>query len=111
MWLLKALTDKKLKNNTYKLTGKRPLNMHVVAHLFSEELGREIEYNSISEKLFEKTLRTAGWPAGTIEGTLQLCSHVKSGETAESTNDIEKILGREPIRFEKFIRDYANNWT
>lgn len=108
---VKALTDKKLKNNTYKLTGKRPLNMHVVAHLFSEVLDREIEYNAISEKLFEKSLRTAGWPAGTIEGTIQLCSHVKSGETAESTNDIEKILGREPIRFERFIRDYADNWT
>ena len=108
---VKALTDSKLKNNTYKLTGKRSLNMHVVAHLFSEELNREIEYNSISEQLFEKTLRTAGWPAGTIEGTLQLCSHVKSGETAETTNDIENILGREPIRFEKFIRDYSNNWV
>ncbi len=108
---VKALTDNKLKNNTYKLTGKRPLNMHVVAHLFSEELDREIEYNAISEQLFEKTLRSAGWPAGTIEGTLQLCSHVKSGETAETTTDIEKILGREPIRFEQFIKDYADNWA
>ena len=108
---VKALTDSKLKNNTYKLTGKRSLNMHVVAHLFSEELHREIEYNSISEQLFEKSLKTAGWPAGTIEGTLQLCSHVKSGETAQTTDDIEKILGREPIKFEKFIRDYSDNWV
>ena len=108
---VKALTDSKLKNNTYKLTGKRSLNMHVVAHLFSEELHREIEYNSISEQLFEKSLITAGWPAGTIEGTLQLCSHVKSGETAQTTDDIEKILGREPIKFEKFIRDYSDNWV
>lgn len=108
---VKALTDDKLINHTYKLTGKQSLNLHVVAHLFSEGLQREIEYNSISEDLFQKRLMAAGWPASTIEGTMQLCSHVKSGETAESTDDIQNILGREPIRFEQFIKDYADNWS
>ena len=108
---VKALTDEKLRNNTYKLTGKQSLNMHVIAHLFSEGLNREIEYNSISEDLFKKRLIAAGWPASTIEGTMQLCSHVKDGETAESSDDIKNILGREPIRFEQFIKDYADNWA
>lgn len=108
---VKALTEDKLRNSTFKLTGKQTLNMHVVAHLFSEELRREIEYNSISEELFEKRLKTAGWPASTIEGTMQLCSHVKNGETEESTEDIKNILGREPIRFEQFIKDFADNWA
>lgn len=108
---VKALTDDKLINHTYKLTGKQSLNLHVVAHLFSEGLQRDIEYNSISEDLFKKRLIAAGWPSSTIEGTMQLCSHVKSGETAESTDDIQNILGREPIKFEQFIKDYADNWS
>lgn len=108
---VKALTDDKLINHTYKLTGKQSLNLHVVAHLFSESLQRDIEYNSISEDLFQKRLIAAGWPSSTIEGTMQLCSHVKSGETAESTDDIQNILGREPIKFEQFIKDYADNWS
>jgi len=108
---VKALTDDTLRNNTYKLTGQQSMNMHVVAHLFSERLNRNIDYNNISDELFEKTLRTAGWPASTITGTMQLCSHVKSGETAVKSNDIEQILGRAPIKFEQFINDYADNWS
>lgn len=108
---VKALTDKGLVNKTFKLTGKQLLNMHVVAHLFSEGLNKEINYNKISDERFEKLLRSAGWPAGTIKGTMQLCSHVKSGETAIVSNDIEKILNREPIKFEQFIFDYKDKWS
>ena len=107
---VKALKEKHLNNQTVKLTGKQLLNMHVVAHLFSENLNKEIEYNDISEELFEKSLKAAGWPTGTIMGTLQLCSHVKKGETALITDSVEKIINREPIKFDQFIRDYSNNW-
>ena len=107
---VKALKEKHLNNQTVKLTGKQLLNMHVVAHLFSENLNKEIEYNDISEELFEKSLKAAGWPTGTIMGTLQLCSHVKKGETAIITDSVEKIINREPIKFDQFIRDYSNNW-
>jgi len=108
---VKALTEDELRNNTYKLTGKQSLNMHVIAHMFSEGLNREIDYISISSEDFERTLRTAGWPASTIEGTMQLCSHVKERETAVHTEDIQKLLGREPIGFEQFINDYADSWS
>lgn len=107
---VEALKEKHLDNQIVKLTGKQSLNMHVVAHLFSENLNKEIEYSDISEELFEKSLKAAGWPTGTIMGTLQLCSHVKKGETALITDSVEKILNREPIRFEQFIKDFSNNW-
>jgi uncharacterized protein YbjT (DUF2867 family) len=107
---VKALTENNLNKQTIKLTGKQSLNMHVVAHLFSEVLKREIEYNDISEEQFEKSLRSAGWPKGTIIGTLQLCSHVKKGETALITDSVERILNREPIKFDQFIVDYSDNW-
>lgn len=108
---VKALTVDNMKNSLFKLTGKQLLNMHVVAHLFSEGLNKEINYNSISEELFEKTLRIAGWSESTIEGTMQLCNHVKNGETDLVSDDVEKILNRESIRFEKFIKDYSDIWA
>jgi nucleoside-diphosphate-sugar epimerase len=108
---VKALVDDNLRNNTYKLTGQQSINMHVVAHMFSEGLNKEIDYNSVTEELFKKRLIAAGWPASTIEGTMQLCSHVKSGETAIISDDIKNILGRDPIKFEQFIKDYAASWT
>jgi hypothetical protein len=85
--------------------------MHVVAHLFSEGLDKEIEYNDVSEEHFEKSLRAAGWPTSTIKGTIDLCTHVKNGETDFVSDDIKKILGRDPIKFEQFIKDYSDNWA
>jgi len=108
---LRALTDDNLRNNTYKLTGKQSLNLHVVAHLFSEGLNMDIDYISVSDELFEKRLKTAGWPASTVQGTVQLCSHMKNNEAGNITQDIEKILGREPIKFEQFVNDYSDNWA
>lgn len=107
---VKVLTDEKLTNKTYVLTGKQLLNMHVVAYMFSEALNKEITYKNISNEEFEKTLEKAGWPLGTIKGTIQLCCHVKNHETDLISKDIEKVLGREPIKFEQFIRDYAEIW-
>lgn len=108
---VKVLTDDKLKNKKFNLTGNQSLNMHVVAYLFSQGLHREIEYNKVSKTEFEKLLRSAGWPASTIEGTIQVCSHVKTGKTDVITNDIKEILGREPIKLEEFIKDYSDNWS
>lgn len=108
---VEALTDDKFKNKIFSLTGNQSINMHVVAYLFSDVLKREIEYNKVSKSEFEKILKSAGWPASTIEGTIQVCSHVKTGRTDVITNDIQKILGREPIRLEKFISDYMDNWS
>lgn len=108
---VKALTEDELTNKTFNLTGNQLLNMHVVAYLFSEILNREIEYNNVSNNEFEKILRSAGWPTSTIEGTVQICSHVKNGTTDIVTKDIQEILGREPIKLDKFIRDYVDNWS
>jgi uncharacterized protein YbjT (DUF2867 family) len=107
----KVLLEESFKNKIYKLTGKQLLNMYVVAHMFSEGLNREINYNSISEEQFEKILKSSGWPLSTITGTVQLCSHVKTGGTAVISEDVQKILGKEPIKFEQFIRDYAEIWA
>ena len=107
---VKALTDDNLRNSTYILTGNQSLNMHVVAHLFSEALNKDIEFINITDEMFEKQLRHAGWPEGSIQGTAELCSHVKSGKTAQKSEDIQKILDREPIKFEQFIKDFADNW-
>ncbi|MBK7104702.1 MAG: NmrA family NAD(P)-binding protein [Ignavibacteriae bacterium] len=107
---VQALLDDKLKNNTYSLTGKQALNLHVVSYLFSEALGKEIKYKNISEDVFEKLLQSANWPSGTIKGTLQLCSHIKNDEIDFVTDDIQKILNKEPIKFQQFINDYLYIW-
>ncbi|MFZ1292144.1 MAG: NmrA family NAD(P)-binding protein [Melioribacteraceae bacterium] len=107
---VQTLLEDNLKNNTFNLTGKQALNLHVVSYLFSEALNKEIKYKNISEDVFEKLLQSANWPTGTITGTLQLCEHIKNGKIDFVTNDIQKILNKEPIKFQQFINDYIDIW-
>lgn len=107
---VQALLNENLKNSTFNLTGKQAINLHVIAHLFSEALNKEINYKNISEEVFEKLLQNANWAKGTIVGTLQLCKHIKDGKIDFTTNDVQKVLEREPITFQQFIKDYLNIW-
>ncbi len=107
---VEALLNGRLKNKSYTLTGRQALNLHVVSYLFSENLKREINYNKISEAEFNKTLVNAGWPKVTIEGTLQLCNYIKGNTNSVITTDLKKVLKREPIKFEQFIKENIKNW-
>lgn len=105
-----SLLDEKLKNSTFKLTGSQSINFHVVSFLFSEALNKKIDYKDIPERVFEKLLQNAHWTKETIAGTLQLCEHIKDGKIDFITNDLQKILNREPIKFQQFINDYIEIW-
>lgn len=107
---VKVLLDDSFKNKIYTLTGPQALNLHVIAFLFSEELKRDINYSKITEDFFKKTLLSSGWPQITIEGTLELCNYIKGNSNSKITEDIKKILNREPINFKQFIKDNIEVW-
>jgi len=107
---VRVLMDDNFNKQIFTLTGKQSFNLHVIAYLFSEELKREIIYSKISEDFFKKTLLSAGWPIITIEGTLELCNYIKGNSNSKISDDIEKILNREPIKFEQFIKDNSDIW-
>lgn len=107
---VKVLLDDYFHNKIFTLTGNKALNLHVIAYLFSQELDREISYSKISEEFFKKTLISAGWPSITIEGALELCNYIKGNSNDRVTDDIKKILDREPISFEQFIKENIEIW-
>ncbi len=107
---VKVLLDDNFNNKTFALTGSQALNLHVIAFLFSEALKREINYSKISEDFFKKTLLSAGWPQITIEGTIELCNYIKGNSNSEVSDDVKKILKKEPLKFEQFIMDYIDIW-
>ncbi|MCB0746570.1 MAG: NmrA family NAD(P)-binding protein [Ignavibacteriales bacterium] len=107
---VQALLKANLKNKSYTLTGSQALNMHVISFLFTEALNREINYRKISEEKFKKILQGSGWSQVTIEGTMQLCNYIKGNSNSQITDDIKKVLKREPIKFQKFIMDNLKNW-
>ena len=107
---VKALMENGHQNRIMTLTGSESLDHFQVADLIGKACGRKIKYNQVSEDDARNWLKEQGWPNDNINGMLGLYAIVRAGYTAPITQDFKKFMGREPITFEKFAKDYASTW-
>ena len=82
-----------------------------MADILSNEAGKKISYIDITEdeawKGMEKT-GTGGW---FIDITIELFRIIRAGYGSETTSAVEHIIGRKPISFAQFVRDYSNSFN
>ncbi|OGU56480.1 MAG: hypothetical protein A2V66_05800 [Ignavibacteria bacterium RBG_13_36_8] len=107
---VQLITGESQKNKTYSLTGDKAYNLQEVAQIFSEVLGREIKYLSISNEEYEEILVDLGFSDPAIQEAFLLCDQVKNGLNSIVTSDIFNLLGREPTTIKQFAADYAELW-
>lgn len=105
------LTKTQLENKTFLLTGNDALSLFEIADIFTEELGRKIEYKEVDENEYRVMLKTDGWYDESIDASISLCHFVKQGWNAMITSGVVDILGREPNTFRNYIKDYAEHWV
>jgi uncharacterized protein YbjT (DUF2867 family) len=103
---VKALTEDRHKGKTYTLTGPRALTNQELAQILSDDLGREIRYVDLTAEQFKQALVGAGVPEWSADALVDLQKLYRSGGASAVTNDVEQVLGRKPLGFEQFSRDY-----
>lgn len=105
-----ALTKESLKNKALTLTGPAALSYLEVAAILTRELGRPIAYKSPSILRFIRAMRKRrlNWPYIGVMSAIYAINRV--GLAAKVTPDVGRILGREPICFKQFARDYRDVW-
>jgi uncharacterized protein YbjT (DUF2867 family) len=99
-----------IKNQGVELTGSEALDYFEVAKILSEVLGREITYSNPSNRHFGKVLRERGYPLAHILVMEALYTLAKLGLAGQLTKDTERVLGRAPITFRQFAKDYRSVW-
>ncbi len=104
---VKTLTEDGHEGKAYTLTGPEALSNARVAEILSEDTGREIRYVDLPAEQFKQALVGAGLPEWSANALLDLQQFYRAGEASSVTGDVEQLLGRKPIRFEQFSRDYA----
>jgi uncharacterized protein YbjT (DUF2867 family) len=80
------------------LTGPEALDHHEVARILSTT------YHAISEDEMVDGARAAGMPEPNIHYLKMLYAIVRAGDAAGITTDVERILGRKPVRFAEAFR-------
>ncbi len=95
----------------YTLTGGESLTDTERAHMLSVVLGKTVSYTPISVEASSSAMRNE-WhmPAPLVDWMDSLNTLVGMGYAAGISPDTEQLLGRKPISFREFSRDYAASW-
>jgi uncharacterized protein YbjT (DUF2867 family) len=103
-----ALTESGHAEAIYELHGPEVLTFPKVAAILSRVLGRPVAYWERSMADFERELRTAGLPAWLVAACVDLAAEVVRHGAAGSSSDVERVLHRAPIAFERFALDHRS---
>ena len=106
-----ALTQDGHAGKSYELTGPEALSNYDIAKTLSAVLGREISYRDIPPEDARGALIAQGMNEWMVKVILELFEMSASDEAAEVTGDVERLIGRPPIRFEDFARDFSHAFS
>lgn len=101
--VVEALIDDKHSKQIYELTGPRLLSFENAVKAISSVLKRPIHFRTVSMEKYVEMLREYGLPEDYVWLIQYLFTEVMDGRNESVTNDVEKVLGREPVSFEQFV--------
>jgi uncharacterized protein YbjT (DUF2867 family) len=99
------------KNSNYTLTGSEALDYFQVASILSHELGRRIRYakpsllNYRNHYIVHRKLDKSY-----VNVTVALYIMTRLGTAKTITHDYVKLVGKQPTRFEEFVRNNRNRF-
>ncbi len=105
-----ALTQTNHAGRAYTLTGKESLDYIQVVEKLSRVAGKDITYVPISEDIAREALVKGGIPIDLIERWIDFYRKVRQGLCSPVSTDIESLLGRSPILFDQYAKEYAASW-
>lgn len=105
-----ALMGRPLPKPIVELTGAEALDHEDVARGLTRVIGREIRYHSPSRADALAAMRADGIDDRLIDFYRWLYDDIHRGRNARITGDIERILGRPPRRFSRYLEQTAKVW-
>jgi len=106
----KTLIDPSHIGKEYTLTGGEALSYAEAATMLASVSGRDIRYVAISDDDLRNALAHLNLAADAIEFMIGLFYVARQGWTAPVSPVVASVLGRAPISFEAFAREYAAVW-
>jgi uncharacterized protein YbjT (DUF2867 family) len=102
-----ALTTDEHAGAVYELTGPRLMSFADAVAEIATAVDREIRYVPVSAQRFASALTERGAPAEYARMLAALLDEVFDGRRAVLTDDVERVLGRAPRDFRRYVRDTA----
>jgi uncharacterized protein YbjT (DUF2867 family) len=106
---VKALREPGHEGKVYSLSGPEALTYDDIANELSNVLGRTISHINLSPSDLKNGMLAAGTPEWYADMLLDLERHYREQRAGVITGDIKAVIGRDPIKFEQYARDYASS--
>jgi uncharacterized protein YbjT (DUF2867 family) len=106
----KAILEDGHQGKAYVLTGATAYDRASVAAAISQATGKTITYVAQTDAEFRAQATQEKWDGAVIEIMSWLYGTVRNGWTADTTNTVQDLLGRAPIRLEQYAQDHKEAW-
>lgn len=104
---VKALTEPGHDGKAYGLLGPEALTHAEVAEILSEVTGRRFVFEDVSPAAYREMAIAEGMDATRADQLIEILERIRAGLSESESDDVERVLGRPPISFAQFARDYA----
>lgn len=104
------LTEPGHRDRAYELTGPEALTYDEVAEQFSEVLDRPVRYADPSIPAFVARQLSRGRAPGFVVLMVGIYATARLGLAGRVTDDVERLLGRQPRSMRDYLEDYADRF-
>jgi uncharacterized protein YbjT (DUF2867 family) len=106
-----ALAEPGHEGKAYELTGPEALTHAEMADRLSAALGRTVSFVDIPPAAMRQMLIGVGLPAWQADGLVEEYGLYRDDEASAVATGVRDALGRSPLSFETFARDYAAQFS
>lgn len=103
-----CLTEAGHASKIYDITGPESLTHFEMAEIFSQELGKPVQFTDVTPGQMEGGLHAAGFPEWQVGGLIEDYAHYARGEAAAVADTVRIITGNSARSFRQFVRDYRS---
>jgi len=107
---VRALTDASLKDEVLRLTGGELINVPEQVALLAQALDRPLRCVDITLDEATDNLARVGLAQPIAASVVKAYEEVKAGRAATTTDTVERLLGRKPMRFEQWVGKHIDRF-
>jgi uncharacterized protein YbjT (DUF2867 family) len=90
---------------TVGITGPASIDLYEAAAVFSDVLGRDIEYRNPDDETYRKDRKERGYADEYIEAMISVFGKIKTDYATEISPAVEQILGRKPLPLKTYAEE------
>jgi uncharacterized protein YbjT (DUF2867 family) len=103
----RALSTNGFVGKSLPITGRQALSFAEITDKIGSAVGKPLRYQPISDEEAGRRFSATGASPEEIVAHVELWRAIRDGRVAETTDEVERILGRKPIALEQWIQENA----